>query len=101
MIVEDQALIGMSLEASLEEVGFTVAGPFMSCTQALQWLEHNKPGLAVLDAMVKDGTSLQITRELRSRGVPFAVQACCREDLIIRSAQNGLLGAICRSSVSA
>jgi AmiR/NasT family two-component response regulator len=30
MIVEDQALIGMSLEASLEEAGFQVAGVFMS-----------------------------------------------------------------------
>src|ERR671921_706764 len=60
MIVEDQALIGMSLEASLEEAGFTVAGPFMSCAQALQWLEHNSPDLAVLDVIIKDGTSLQI-----------------------------------------
>jgi len=73
MIVEDQALIGMSLEASLEEAGFTVAGPFMSCAQALQWLDHNSPDLAVLDVMIKDGTCLQIARELKKRGVPFAV----------------------------
>jgi hypothetical protein len=40
MIVEDQALIGMSLEASLEEAGFDVAGPFMSNAQALKWMEN-------------------------------------------------------------
>jgi DNA-binding response OmpR family regulator len=73
MIVEDQALIGMSLEASLEETGFTVAGPFMSCTQALRWLEHNGPDLAVLDLMLKDETSLPIARALKLRGVPFAI----------------------------
>jgi len=73
MIVEDQALIGMSIEASLEEAGFTVAGLFLSCAQAMQWLEHNSPDLAVLDLMIKDGTSLQIAHELKSRGVPFAV----------------------------
>lgn len=73
MIVEDQALIGMSLEASLEEAGFTVVGPFMSCAQAMQWLEHNSPDLAVLDVMIKDGTSLQIASELKGRDVPFAV----------------------------
>jgi DNA-binding response OmpR family regulator len=36
MIVEDQALIGMSLEAFLEDAGFSVAGPFLSCADALR-----------------------------------------------------------------
>jgi DNA-binding response OmpR family regulator len=73
MIVEDQALIGMSLEASLEEAGFEVAGVFMSNAHALQWLEGDVPDIAVLDIMIKDGTSLEIARELKSRGVPFAI----------------------------
>lgn len=73
MIVEDQVLIGMSLEAFLEEAGFQVAGPFMSSAQALQWLEKGSPQFAVLDVMLKDGTCLQVARELRSRGVPFAI----------------------------
>src|SRR5918997_1220983 len=73
MIVEDQALIGMSLEASLEEAGFDVAGPFMSNAQALKWMESAAPDLALLDVMLKDGTSLRIARELKSRGVPFVI----------------------------
>ena len=73
MIVEDQALIGMSLEASLEEAGFQVAGVFMSNAQALQWLEGDAPDIAVLDIMIKDGTSLEIARALKRLGVPFAV----------------------------
>jgi DNA-binding response OmpR family regulator len=73
MIVEDQALIGMSLEASLEESGFTVAGLFMSSAQALNWLESDAPDVALLDIMLKDGTSLEIARALRGRGIPFAV----------------------------
>ena len=73
MIVEDQALIGMSLEASLEDAGFEVAGVFMSNAQALHWLASNVPDLAVLDIMIKDGTSLEIARELKTRGVPFAI----------------------------
>jgi CheY-like chemotaxis protein len=73
MIVEDQALIGMSLEASLEEAGFQVAGVFMSNAQALQWLEGNAPDIAVLDIMIKDGTSLEVARALKSLGVPFAI----------------------------
>lgn len=73
MIVEDQALIGMSLEASLEEAGFAVEGPFMSKEQALEWLESDAPDIALLDIMIRDGTSIEIARTLKSRGIPFAV----------------------------
>ena len=73
MIVEDQALIGMSLEAFLEDAGFNVAGIFMSNTHALQWLEEDVPDVAVLDIMIRDGTSLEIARALKRRGVPFAI----------------------------
>jgi len=60
MIVEDQALIGMSLEAFLEDAGFTVAGPFPSCADALRWLEHNTPQVAVLDVSLRDGTACRL-----------------------------------------
>jgi DNA-binding response OmpR family regulator len=73
MIVEDQALIGMSLEAFLEDAGFAVAGVFMSNVQALKWLESDAPDIAILDVMIKDGTSLEIARALKNRGVPFAI----------------------------
>lgn len=73
MIVEDQALIGMSLEAFLEDAGFEVAGVFMSNAQAMQWLESDAPDVAILDIMIRDGTSLEIARALKARGVPFAI----------------------------
>ena len=73
MIVEDQVLIGMSLEAYLEDAGFSVAGPFLSCADALQWLEHHTPQVAVLDVMLQDGTSLLIAQELKERHTPYAI----------------------------
>ena len=73
MIVEDQALIGMSLEAFLEDAGFEVAVVFMSNAQALQWLEGDLPDIAVLDVMIKDGTSVAVARVLKRLGVPFIV----------------------------
>ncbi|WP_230533406.1 response regulator [Microvirga roseola] len=73
MIVEDQALIGMSLEASLEDAGFRVGGPFPSNAQALQWLERETPAVALLDVMLNDGACLQIASALKSRGVPFVI----------------------------
>jgi DNA-binding NtrC family response regulator len=78
MIVEDQALIGMSLEAYLEDAGFAVAGPFPSCADALRWLEHNTPQVAVLDVSLRDGSALPIAHELKERSTPFAVYSGLR-----------------------
>ncbi len=78
MIVEDQSLIAMSLEASLEEAGFVVAGSFPSSEQALLSLETDTPELALLDVMLKDGTCIHLARELKSRGVPFAIYSGLR-----------------------
>jgi DNA-binding response OmpR family regulator len=63
----------MSLEAYLEDAGYDVVGPFMRRAQALAWLEANTPELAVLDVMLPDGSSVDLARELRKRGVPFAI----------------------------
>ena len=73
VIVDVQGLIGMSLEAFLEDDGFLVAGPFLSCADALRWLEHNTPEVALLDVSLSDGTSSPITHELKGRNTPFAV----------------------------
>ena len=78
MLVEDQTLIAMSLEASLEEAGFTVVASFGSSARALEWLKDETPELALLDVMLKDGTCVQLARELKNRGVPFAIYSGLR-----------------------
>jgi two-component SAPR family response regulator len=73
LILEDQALIGLALEASLEEAGFAVAGPFAKSTEALHWLQERTPDLALIDVLLQDGPCLPVARELRKRRVPFAI----------------------------
>src|SRR5215210_7488925 len=73
LILEDQALIGLALEASLEEAGFSVAGPFGKSADALHWLGERTPDLALIDVLLKDGPCLPVARELRKRRVPFAI----------------------------
>ena len=80
LIVEDQALIGMSLEASLEEAGFDVIGPFGRKAQALASLEDETPDLALLDVMLPDGSSVELARELKQRSVPFAIYSGLRPE---------------------
>jgi DNA-binding response OmpR family regulator len=73
LIAEDQTLIGMSLEAYLDDMGFDVAGPFATQGEALGWLAANEPNLAILDYRLGEGTCADIARELNARGVPVIV----------------------------
>ncbi len=72
LIVEDQALIGMAIEASLEDAGF-VPALVASGDQALSWLASATPQCVILDYELKDGPCTALARELRRRGVPFVV----------------------------
>jgi DNA-binding response OmpR family regulator len=72
LLVEDQALIAMSIEAYLEDEGFSVE----SCSsgqEALALIEARTPHCVVLDFALKDGPCLDLARELLRRGVPFVV----------------------------
>jgi DNA-binding response OmpR family regulator len=55
LIVEDQALIGLSLEAYLEEVGFGMCEVVPSSIDALEWLVSNTPTIVILDYSLQDG----------------------------------------------
>jgi ActR/RegA family two-component response regulator len=59
VIIEDQALIAMSLEAYFEDVGFAVH-TLTSIAQAQAWLKDNTPELAILDFMLRDGPATQL-----------------------------------------
>ena len=73
LVIEDQALIGMAIEAYLEDVGYAIGGPFCSGAEALAWLDTNTPDAAVLDFVLRDGPVTDLARELSRRGVPFIV----------------------------
>jgi len=74
LIVEDEAMIALDLEASLADAGFepiTVA----SCAAALRWLEVVTPDVAILDVLLPDGSCESIAKELDERAVPFVVHS--------------------------
>ncbi len=73
LVCEDQALIGLAIEAYLEEAGIGVVGPFGSCSEALAWVETGTPEIAVLDYKLKDGPSTRVVEVLRGRGVPVVI----------------------------
>ena len=73
LVIEDQVLIGMAVQASLENAGFRVAGPFMRNADALEWLDKHTPDLALVDILLKDGPCTRVVRALQRQGIPFAI----------------------------
>jgi DNA-binding NtrC family response regulator len=73
LVAEDQALISLALEDTLEDAGLAVAGPFASCQEALAWAEEHTPEIAIIDFQLKDGPCTKLAKELRRRGVPVII----------------------------
>jgi DNA-binding response OmpR family regulator len=73
LLAEDQALIGMALEAYLEDAGYEVVGPFATCAAALDSLETRTPEVAIIDYKLRDGCCLKLARMLHLLNVPFLV----------------------------
>jgi DNA-binding NtrC family response regulator len=73
MIVEDQTLIGLSLEAYLEDTGFGACPMFPSSAEALAWLATNTPTVAIIDFTLREGPCTKLVRILRKRDIPFVI----------------------------
>ncbi len=73
LLVEDEDIIGLTLEDDLTAAGYDVVGPFTPCASALGWLRSGEPHLAVLDVSLRDGHCVDLARQLRRRGIPFVV----------------------------
>ncbi|HYC01880.1 MAG TPA: response regulator [Azospirillaceae bacterium] len=73
LIVEDEPLIGLALEAILIDAGHRVQGVACAAAQALALLEQVRPDLMLVDIDLTDGkgAGLRLAREARDRwGVP-------------------------------
>ncbi len=80
MILEDQTLIALSLEAYLEEIGLGACESFASSAEALEWLGSHRPTVAILDFSLRDGPCTALACALRERGVPFVIYSGHRRD---------------------
>jgi DNA-binding response OmpR family regulator len=72
LVVEDEALIALSIESQLQDMGFeTIIAS--SVEQAEQVLRSVSIRLAILDYKVSDKRTTQIAEGLRAKGTPFIV----------------------------
>ena len=70
-MVEDIFMLAMEVKTVLETAGAEVVGPFATSEGAEGSLEGRLPDCALLDANLGRGSSFDLARALRVRGVPF------------------------------
>lgn len=70
LVLEDEALIALSLEMTLSDEGVTVVGPFSSAAQAMEAIDDGIDA-AVLDVNLGRNTSLDVAQRLAKMGKPF------------------------------
>jgi CheY-like chemotaxis protein len=73
LIVEDQAIIALDLQAAVEEANAQVIGPAPTVREALDLLDTDEVHAAILDANLPDGDITPVAEELIDRGVPFVI----------------------------
>jgi len=71
MIVEDEALVAMALREALDELGFSVIGPFNRISEAMIALRNNQIDAAVLDVNLGGELIYPLADVLNADGVPF------------------------------
>ena len=71
LVVEDELLLAMDLELTLEQHGYRVLGPAGTVAEALRLLEGETPQVALLDLNLKGEMATPVAGRLRAMGVPF------------------------------
>ena len=77
LVLEDEFLVAMSLEALLQDLGAEVVGPFATVSAGLQAAAAGKLDAAVLDVNLRDGMVTPVAEALADRGVPAVLHTAC------------------------
>jgi len=67
LVVEDEALIAMDLQALLEEAGYRVIGPANSSAAALALIANEEPDVALLDVNLGRSDAFGVANVLTER----------------------------------
>lgn len=71
LVVEDELLIAMIIEETLQDLGCVVVGPVARLDAALQLAKDETLDAAILDVSIRGGKVYPVAEQLLARGVPF------------------------------
>jgi DNA-binding response OmpR family regulator len=70
LVLEDEALIALDLEATLEDAGWSVIGPVGTLSRARDLVARSRPDIACLELNLGGETSHDLARDLLAQEVP-------------------------------
>lgn len=73
LVVEDEAMIAMMLESTLQRLGITVLGPIGRLSDALDIARSDAFDGAILDVTIRGGNVYAVAEILVRRGIPFVL----------------------------
>ena len=83
LIIEDEAVIAMDIEAIVTDMGHTVTGIAATRAQALAMAAADAPGLVLADIQLRDGSSgIDAVREIHARHAVPAIFITGHPDLL-------------------
>jgi CheY-like chemotaxis protein len=71
LLVEDEAIIAMTAEDMLEELGCTIAATATNIEEAFACVEKREFDVALLDINLNGHQSLPVAAALKEKGTPF------------------------------
>jgi DNA-binding response OmpR family regulator len=90
LLVEDDALQALGFEQGLRDLGCQVLGPVPSAREAFALLRQERPNLALLDMMLRDGIAYAVVDQLAGTHVPFAMVTGIDSALLDRPSLRGV-----------
>jgi DNA-binding NtrC family response regulator len=96
LVVEDEALLALDLQCTLEEAGYAVIGSSASVSRAKALIEKSPPDAVLLDVLLESQPDFTLADHLDDRGIPFVfVTVCERSSIATRHARRPLLQKPC------
>ena len=89
LIMEDEFLVALALETTLEGFGCRVVGPFASVEDGLAGVADEPLDAAILDVNLRDGMVLPVALALKARGVPMMLHTSHGDPGSLDSPLNG------------
>ena len=73
LVVEDEMLIAVMIEETLQDLGCVVVGPVAKLDAALRLARDEALDGAILDVTIRGGQVYPVTEHLLARGIPFVL----------------------------
>ncbi|KQR77554.1 response regulator [Rhizobium sp. Leaf341] len=79
LVLEDEPLIALDIEDTLERAGFGRITLLHTCRDALHFLAQERPDVALIDVQLQDGVCNEVAEHLAAANVPFVVYSGLEE----------------------